>query len=349
MQKLVSIVKFPWAICLLFVSAFWACDTPTPQTKTAPEVKDSTAFSPSKRSSALDAAESRSQGDIYIAVDETFRPVVNTMVQVYETTYPKAKIHVRYMPGEQAINAMVNNDSIRVAICTRLLGRKEEKALRSQGTSPKVIPLGEDAIGLITHPSNPIKKLTAEQLRGILTGSITRWNALDAQGPDQPITVVFDNGQSSTVQFLQNDFLEGGQVKGYQQGSNPAVIDYIADEANRYSLGVIGIAWISDSDSQQAQGFLDKINLLGLESLPDCPYNGKYGNFLQPYQGPIKAACYRLTRKVYAIHRETRNGLGTGFCWWMASPETGQRLILKSGLVPDRSVTRAVLFPERIP
>ncbi|MFK7971617.1 MAG: PstS family phosphate ABC transporter substrate-binding protein [Bacteroidia bacterium] len=301
------------------------------------------------RSSAIDGSETQQKGEIYIAADETFRPIVETMVDVFENTYVEAKINVLYMPGEEAIQAMLSTDSIRLVICTRELERSERARLREQKTSPKVMELGQDAIALITHPSNPVKKLTAAQLRDVLSGKIARWNELDPQGADKAITLVFDNSQSSTVRFLKDNFMEGVQPKGYQQGDNPSVIQYVADPKNEAALGVIGLAWISDSDSQQATGFLEDINLLSLENEEDCPYNKKYGEFMQPYQGPIKAGCYRLTRDLYAIHRETRNGLGTGFAWWMISPETGQRIILKAGLVPAMNVTRKVQFPEKIP
>ncbi|MEZ4686509.1 MAG: substrate-binding domain-containing protein [Bacteroidia bacterium] len=303
----------------------------------------------SSRSSALSANETQHRGDIYIAADETFRPIVETMVEVFQNTYQEATIRVMYLPGEEAIQAMLNSDSVRLVIAARELNRAEEQMLRQQGTSAKKMDLGRDAIALITHPSNPVKQLSAAQLRDVLSGKITKWNELDPKGEDRKITVVFDDAQSSTMRFLVDNFMEGQAPQGYQQGDNPSVIDYVSDEKNKGALGVIGLGWISDSDSQQSTGFMEKIQLLGLENTEDCPYTEEHGSYLQPYQGPIKAGCYRLTRDLYAIHRETRNGLGTGFAWWMVRPETGQRVILKAGLVPAVGVTRIVQFPEKIP
>lgn len=327
------------ALCLLA-----ACSSPVADRSDEGERKVT-----SSRSSALSANETQHSGDIYIAADETFRPIVETMVQVFENTYQEAKIRVMYLPGEEAIQAMLNSDSVRLVIAARELKREENQMLRKQGTSGKKMELGRDAIALITHPSNPVKQLSEEQLRNILAGKITKWNEVDPKGEDRKITVVFDNAQSSTMRFLLDNFMQGEQPQGYQQGDNPSVIEYVSDEKNKGALGVIGLGWISDSDSQQSTGFMEKINLLSLENAEDCPYTEKYGNYLQPYQGPIKAGCYRLTRDLYALHRETRNGLGTGFAWWMVRPETGQRVILKAGLVPAVGVTRIVQFPEKIP
>jgi phosphate transport system substrate-binding protein len=64
-------------------------------------------------------------------------------------------------------------------------------------------------------------------------------------------------------------------------------------------------------------------------------------NFCKPYQGYIAERSYPFCRDVYMISRETFSGLGTGFVSFVAGDQ-GQRIILKSGLVPATMPVRLI-------
>jgi phosphate transport system substrate-binding protein len=50
---------------------------------------------------------------------------------------------------------------------------------------------------------------------------------------------------------------------------------------------------------------------------------------------------YPLTREIYVINTEPRVGLATGFAAFLAS-ERGQRIILKSGILPNTQPYRII-------
>ena len=52
----------------------------------------------------------------------------------------------------------------------------------------KVYKIGMDANGVILHASNPVEKITADQIRKIYTGKITNWKELG--GNDASIVIV---------------------------------------------------------------------------------------------------------------------------------------------------------------
>jgi len=52
----------------------------------------------------------------------------------------------------------------------------------------EVTPVGNDSLHFVVHPTNPVKTLTAAQLKDIFTGKITSWK--DVGGGDQPILVI---------------------------------------------------------------------------------------------------------------------------------------------------------------
>jgi phosphate transport system substrate-binding protein len=68
-------------------------------------------------------------------------------------------------------------------------------------------------------------------------------------------------------------------------------------------------------------------------------------DYVQPYQGYLAQGTYPLKREVFIISREARAGLGTGFASFITG-DKGQRIILKSGLVPASMPVRIVGFSE---
>jgi len=65
------------------------------------------------------------------------------------------------------------------------------------------------------------------------------------------------------------------------------------------------------------------------------------GSYYRPYQGSIYDKSYPFVREIFFITRETFQGLGSGFLQW-ATAEQGQRIVLKSGLVPATMPIRLV-------
>ena len=67
--------------------------------------------------------------------------------------------------------------------------------------------------------------------------------------------------------------------------------------------------------------------------------------YYHPYQASIYNKSYPFTREVYLISRETFAGLGSGFIAWMTN-EKGQKIVLRSGLVPATMPIRIQQFAK---
>lgn len=287
--------------------------------------------------------ETATSGEIHITVDETFKPILESVIHTFEATYPKAKVHATYLPGEEAIRSMLEHDSIRLAITTRQLEYPERQMLKKQMTTDKVSILARDAVALIVNQDNPVSQIDYKRLEQVLSGEATNWQQLDPAAKLGDIALVFDNESSSTLQFLRDSAYQGLEVskKAFSAKTNPAVVDYVSKTPG--AIGVIGVSWISDSDDNVATGFTEKIKVLKVQNTSKCSYPGTH---FQPYQGLIHQNCYPLSRYVYSVLRETKTGLGTGFVAYIAG-EQGQRIILKSGLVTAYGIPRIVQFPKK--
>jgi phosphate transport system substrate-binding protein len=70
---------------------------------------------------------------------------------------------------------------------------------------PNVIT--SDVIKVIVHPSNPVKKLDHEQLKGLHNGNIDNWKKVG--GPDLPVIVVTSHLGSATRKVFQKIIMDG--------------------------------------------------------------------------------------------------------------------------------------------
>lgn len=72
------------------------------------------------------------------------------------------------------------------------------------------VPVARDGLVFITHKSNPVDSLTAEQLRMIYFGDITNWK--EVGGNDEKITIYRRNTNSSAQKALEKLVLNGGYI-----------------------------------------------------------------------------------------------------------------------------------------
>lgn len=150
--------------------------------------------------------------------------------------------------------------------------------------------------------------------------------------------MVFDNNKSSNTRFVREKFELKGNFPStcFAVKSNSDVINYV--ENNKNAIGIISVNWISDKNDSISHGFLHRIKVV---SVGDEGNTDGTGNYYKPYQGYIAEGTYPLTREVYMINRETFAGLGSGFISFVAG-EKGQRIILKSGIIPATMPIRLV-------
>ena len=292
--------------------------------------------------------ETTTSGEIYISVDESLQPVIRAEAETFEALYPNATIHPIYMPGEEAIEAMLVSDSIRLAVVTRKLKRNEERLLVQKTIPPDYSEVAKEGIAILAHKDNPIHTFTNEQLFQILSGETLYWNEINSNfnQKQKKIVLVFDNAKSGIIAFLRDSILAGKSFAPdlYALKHSEEVLDYVSKTPN--SMGFIGISWISDIDNRDAKAWREKIKLVYLEKNEESMNCTDKRQFFGPFQSFLYQNCYPLTRTIYTIGRESGIGLGTGFVAYLDGP-SGQRIFHKSGLAAVHTITREVKFPVK--
>jgi phosphate transport system substrate-binding protein len=263
--------------------------------------------------------DNRKKGTIRVSADESFKPIIDEHVQVYESNYPGTKIIVDYKPEAECLADMLV-DSIRLVITTRTFSEEEKNFIvDSLRKSPKSMTIARDAIAVIVHPASPDTLLTMAEVREILTGRYKK-----------KLIPVFDGVKAtSTVRFVIDSVLKGDSLtpEAMAARTSEGVIDYVAKTPG--VIGFIGVSWIGNPEDSSQLSFLKKVKVVSLESrdIPDA--------YVKAYQANIYIKRYPMVRDLVYILKENHKGLGNGFANFM-SGEIGQMIFRRAYLAPAK-------------
>jgi len=283
------------------------------------------------------ALDNPSRGSIVIAADESFRPLVTQLTSAYSGIYPDAHFRVIYAPEQEALNLMLK-DSARIAFTTRKLSPNEKAVLDKRKIVGSVTKLATDGVALLINKANTDSLVTMSELKGIFTGKLTQWSQLKGGNQSSPITLVFDNNNSSNLDFILRTF-GITDVKGlriFTAKSNREVIDFV--RKNPSTLGFIGVNWISDGDEPLTTELSKDLRVVGVSAKENPTGRADY---FQPFQEDLGMQRYPLRRPVYVLSREAHPGLGGGLVNYVMR-DAGSLIIYKLGLWPSVKYNREI-------
>lgn len=278
-----------------------------------------------------------SKGDLKIGIDESYKLMISSEIQVYENLYPKAHLQPLYST-EQEIFRLLLADSIQAAVVNRSLTEDELSYFKSKGRYPESVKICTDAIALIINRSNTDSVMQVALAEQILGGKLTNWNQVNAKSKLGEIHVVFDHNGSCNSRYVQERFLNGQAMPAnfFAADSTAGVIDYVTRHPE--AIGIISASWISDPEDKVCQAYNEAVNVIGvqIDTLARRPDIAR-----EPFQAYIYDKSYPFYRDVYAIRTGLTGSVGTGFISHL-SGEKGQLIIHKMGMVTATPPTRVV-------
>jgi phosphate transport system substrate-binding protein len=261
--------------------------------------------------------DTRTRGRINVSADESFKPIIDAQVQVFESNFPGTKINVTYKPEADCLKDLLN-DSVRMVIATRAFSEDEKKLVTdSFKTGPEKMVVARDAIAVIVNPQSPDSLFTMDEIKDILKGKFSK-----------KLMPVFDGvNATSTVRFIVDSVLRSDSLSPQTMAarSSEGVIDYVATHPE--AIGFIGVSWVGNQDDEQQVSFLKKVKIARLES------RGLKDNYILPVQANIYYNQYPMVRDLVYMLREKHKGLGHGFADFM-SGEIGQLIFKRAYLMP---------------
>jgi phosphate transport system substrate-binding protein len=122
---------------------------------------------------------------------------------------------------------------------------------KKYGFKPTAINTGLDGVAVFVHKDNPVKALSLPQIDAIFSKTrlggyrtdITRWNQIDPNLPDQPISLYGRNSASGTYGFFKEHALFRGDFKDRvkEQPGSASVVQGVSRDRN--GIGYSGIGY----------------------------------------------------------------------------------------------------------
>ncbi|MCC8425305.1 PstS family phosphate ABC transporter substrate-binding protein [Mucilaginibacter sp. UR6-11] len=271
------------------------------------------------------AEDTVNSGTVKFAADESFQPIVDEEAYVFKQLNTKANPQILYR-SENSVLRMLLNDSVRFAVLSRLLKPDEVKILKDRTLPPVINRFAVDAVTFIVNQSSADTLMTVNEIKKMLNGQTKT-------GTD----IVFDNPNSSLVRYLKEfsgnkDF----KLKNiFAVKTNKEVIRYISQHPQ--AIGITGFNWLNDPDDDYADA-VKKVKIVAVkdESSKDAP-----NQYFKPSQTTLALKQYPFARNLYLVNCSGKLGLASGFAYFMLG-ERGQRVILRSGILPDSIPQREI-------
>jgi len=270
----------------------------------------------------VQVTDTLTSGTLHISIDESYKPIMDEQIKVFEGSNPDAKIIAHYKSESACLNDILNDSLTKMVIVTRGLTRKEENYFKeSLHYQPRWDELATDAIAIVVNKKSTDTIFTLQRLQQQLTGLM---------GKNQQI--IFDGlNATSTVRFAIDSILKGakfdtGVVRAVK--NSQAVLDYVA--ANENAVGLVGISWIGNPEDTAQVKMLQKLKMVYVKCdyCSDSPY-------VKPTQYGIMTKRYPLIRGLYYILKENYSGLGSGFLNFLQY-ERGQLIFRRAYLGPSK-------------
>lgn len=270
------------------------------------------------------------EGTATVYVDETVQPIVEDQVSVFESQY-RAKINLINKSESEIVNALLT-DKTKIAVLSRKLTEEEENYFKQKKIIPKITHFASDAVVFVTNKASHDTLVELQEVINLLQEKESKIKGL-----------VFENPNSSTVSYMNNlAGVKNGQKKNiYSLNSHKEVLEYVSK--NPGTIGVIGLNLLVQPFADTKQ-YMDKIAVMSVRNVKSQSNNTLY---YKPNQLNLGEGLYPLKRPIYMLNYQGMDGLGMGFASFVAG-EIGQRIILKSGLLPVRIPSRELNVRKEI-
>lgn len=258
------------------------------------------------------------QGTMQICVDESFEPVIDQQIEVFEASFPKAKINVKYEAESNCFNDF-QNDSVSMIVVARGLKEDESEYYNSRlGHRPLYSVMAFDAVAVIVNAHAKDSTFSLQDLYKLLT---------DKTAGNKQAIVDGDNA-TSTVRYLMDSVTRGKPFGANVQGvkGSKAVLDAVAENEN--AVGFVGLSWIGNYDDPQQAAYADKVHFAYVQSKQIADAD----TYAKPTQATIYNEQYPLVRTLYCIVKSGDVGLASSFYNFM-SFERGQLIFRRANLV----------------
>ena len=245
---------------------------------------------------------------------DTLLPLAQKAAENYSEKNPSA--HVTVTGGGSGVGlSSLREGTTDIAMASRRIKFDERVRMLQAGRPVEELTVAFDALAVIVHPSNPVSRLTREQLEGIFRGKITNWKQVG--GEDRKIVVYSRETSSGTYEFFKESVLK-------HRNYMPAVLSMPATGAIIQSvsqtpgaIGYVGLAYLNP-----------EVKALAVS------YDGG-GSYVAPTFDNARSKSYPIVRPLYFYYTKSNEAAVRPLVDYLTSDE-GQAMVASIGFIPIR-------------
>ena len=245
---------------------------------------------------------------------DTLLPLAQKAAENYSEKNPSA--HVTVTGGGSGVGlSSLREGTTDIAMASRRIKFDERVRMQQAGRPVEELTVAFDALAVIVQPSNPVSRLTREQLEGIFRGKITNWKQVG--GEDRKIVVYSRETSSGTYEFFKESVLK-------HRNYMPAVLSMPATGAIIQSvsqtpgaIGYVGLAYLNP-----------EVKALAVS------YDGG-GSYVAPTFDNARSKSYPIVRPLYFYYTKSNEAAVRPLVDYLTSDE-GQAMVASIGFIPIR-------------
>ena len=258
-----------------------------------------------------------------IYADPAFVNITQELSDVYESINDSVDFEVVPLAEDLAIKKIVNDSAV-MAVVSRPLFAHEAEQLSSYQKVAKDYLFAHDALAFVVNRADKDSLLSEQDIINTLTNN-----------PKQK-KIVFEANYSSSIGAVEN-MLRSDTLNKYSFATKNVeeLFNFVATNTN--AIGILGSNTYSNIDDSTLAKLFSKVRLVGV-TVSKKPY--------YPFQADIAAKKYPFSRNIYIINSEHFYGKYSGFKNFVIGLK-GQRIVLKSGLMPIDIPSRLLNFVKK--
>lgn len=236
----------------------------------------------------------------------------------YQNIHPEVEISVTGGGSGTGFTALING-TVDLANASRQIKPEEVQQAKDNGFEPVEFIVANDAIAVIVNPSNPIQRLTLDQVSQIYKGEVNNWQELG--GEDRPIVRLSRETNSGTHVYFLEEVIRLGSKEDKSifsadtllLPSSEGIIAEVRDNPN--AIGYDGLGYVTS-----------EVKTIALTKTAESAY-------VAPSVQTVMDLTYPISRSLYVYTRGNPTGVIKEYLDWIMSA-AGQEFTIQLGFVP---------------
>ena len=221
-------------------------------------------------------------GEIQIDGSSTVFPIAEAMAEEFQAANPDARVTVGVSGSGGGFKKFCAGETD-ISNASRPIKEEEAAACKAAGIEFAEVPIAYDGITLVTNTDNDWATcLTVEQLNKMWApdseGSVTNWNQVDPEFPDQALSLYGPGTDSGTFDYFTEEVNgEEGASRGDYTASEDDNVIVTGVESSAGSLGYFGFAYYEENEGDlkalEVENEEGKCTAPSSETIADGSYN----------------------------------------------------------------------------